>query len=340
MKGDMKHGEEGSDMNWKDKRVVVTGGGGFIGSHLTERLLREGAVLRALLHGDPRTHAGHLSQHLAPATGQCATLNLELLGGDLGDASFVRRAVDSAAYVFHLGAVTSVAYSYANPEETIRTNALGTLNVCEALRGTTCTRLIHTSTAGVYGNARDDAPMSEDHPVGGWNPYVAGKLAGDQIVQSYHVSYGIPLVTVRLFNVYGPRMGRYLIMPTIIEQLLRGPDLRVGDLSPTRTFTFVDDIVDGYLQAAAAEGVDGETIHFGSERVLTMAEVVDQIAQLLGVTPIIHQDPHRIRPAKSEIYRVRVNSEKARRLLAWTPAVELEEGLRRTIEWIRAQPVR
>jgi nucleoside-diphosphate-sugar epimerase len=237
--------------------------------------------------------------------------------------------------IFHLGAVTSVAWSYEHPEETVEANVLGTLNVCAAARALGVKRLVHTSTAGVYGDAAEGRPITEDHPVRGCNPYTAAKLGGDHIAETYHLSYGVPVATVRLFNVYGPRMGRYLIMPAIIEQLLRGPELRLGDLSPTRTFTYVDDIVDAYLAAARNPAAVGRVIHFGAERVISMRELVDLIAKLMDVNYQLVQDPARLRPQKSEIYRVVVDSSRARDLLGWTPQVDLEEGLRRTITWFR-----
>ena len=312
-------------MNWPEQIVAVTGGGGFVGSHIVERLLREGATVRAMTHGKP----GHLAE--------IAHERLTRHDGDLCDDAFVSEFVQGANVVFHLGAVTSVAYSYEHPEETVRTNVLGTLNVCKACHAHGVQRLVHTSTAGVYGNAEGDRPITEDHPVRGCNPYTAAKLGGDHIVETYHLSYDLPVVTVRLFNVFGPRMGRYLIMPTIIQQLLDGPTLKLGDLSPTRTFTYVDDIVDGYFRAAASPDALGNLVHFGAERVITMAELVDLIAELLGTEYELVQDESRIRPAKSEIFRVRVDSTRARELLSWTPTIGLEEGLRRTIDWMRAE---
>lgn len=313
-------------MDWNGVRVAVTGAGGFVGSHLTERLLSHGANVKGMTHGKP----GHLAG--------CAHPNLTLHDGDLCDADFVHQFIAGAEYVFHLGAVTSVAYSYDHPEETVHTNVLGTLNVCAAARAAGIRRMVHTSTAGVYGNAEGGLPITEDHPVHGCNPYTAAKLGGDHVAETYWLSYNLPVATVRLFNVFGPRMGRYLIMPTIIEQLLQGPELRLGDLTPTRTFTYVDDIVDGFLLAATRDEALGQVIHFGAERVISMGELADMIAEIMGVQYNLVQDPSRLRPEKSEIYRVVVDSSRARTQLGWSPDVGLEPGLRRTIEWFSGHP--
>lgn len=309
---------------WQGVQVAITGAGGFVGSHLAERLLAEGAVVRGMTHGKP----GHLAD--------CVHPNLTLHDGDLRDRDFVFGFIAGSEVVFHLGAVTSVAYSYEQPEETVTTNVLGTLHVCAAAREAGVRRLVHTSTAGVYGNAVDGKPITEEHPVHGCNPYTAAKLGGDHVAETYHLSYNLPVATVRLFNAFGPRMGRYLIMPSIIEQLLAGPQLKLGDLSPTRTFTYVDDIVDGFVLASQSDAALGKVIHFGAERVISMGELVEMIGGMMGVSYELVTDPTRMRPAKSEIYRVSVDSSRAHSLLGWAPRVGLEEGLRRTIAWIRA----
>lgn len=322
-------------MSWQDRPVVVTGAAGFIGSHLTERLFREGAAVTAMVHGDFRYRAGYLA-----GLSKKHPEALRLVGGDLRDADAVRRAIAGADTVFHLGAVTSVAYSYDHPGETIATNVEGTHNVCAAARAAGVRRLVHTSTAGVYGSARSDAPITEEHPVTACNPYTAGKLGGDHVAETYHLSYDLPVATVRLFNAYGPRMGRYLIIPQVMEQLMRGPIVRMGDPTPTRTFTYVTDIVEAYLAMGLREGLEGELVHFGSEESISMGALVERIGRVLGVVPEIVTDAAKLRPAKSEIFAVRVDSSKARRLLGWSPLVGLDEGLSRTLAWLEGMSAR
>lgn len=314
-------------MDWNGRLVAVTGAGGFIGSHLTERLLSLGAQVRAFAHGK---HAYLENAKKRAGDALCVT------DGDIRDEAAVRRLIDGADTVFHLAAVTSVAYSYEHPAETIEVNTLGTLRVCEACRAAGVRRLVHTSTAGAYGNAIADAPIGETHPVTACNPYTAGKIGGDFVAQTYHLSYDLPVATIRLFNVYGPRMGRYLIMPTVILQLLDGPDLRLGDLTPIRPFTYVDDIVAAYLAMAEADSAVGEVVHFGTEESVSMADLVNRIARLMKVEYRIVRDAARLRPPKSEIFRVRVDSAKARHMLNWRPVTPLDMGLETTIAWIRA----
>jgi len=315
-------------LEWTKRNVTVTGAAGFIGSHLTERLVAEGAIVTAFGHGFDRG-AGYLR-----AACDANPAQVKVTPGDLRDRDAVFAAVEGADTVFHLGAVTSVKYSYAHPEETIAVNTVGTLNVCAAAKAAGVRRLVHTSTAGVYGNAIGDEPITESHPVSGCNPYTAGKLGGDRVAETYHLSYDLPVATIRLFNTYGPRMGRYLIMPEIVEQLLAGDRLLVGDLTPIRPFVYVSDIVDAFLLMGSHDAGVGTVIHFGGTESIDMGELVERIAALMNRTPAIETDPARLRPGKSEIYRVRVDAGKARAMLGWKPRVSLDEGLRATIDWI------
>ena len=316
-------------MDWAGRNVLVTGAGGFIGSHLCERLLDKGAIVRGMVHGNMRGSIGYL----AGVPEQLAK-RLEICGGNVRDASFVREAAVGMDTVFHLAAITSVTYSYSNPDETIMTNVLGTLNVCNACRHEGIRRLVHTSSAGVYGSAHDDAPIREDHPLKSHNPYTASKLAADSVVESFHLSYDLPVAICRIFNIYGPRMGKFLVIPSIIMQLLRSTTLKLGDLSPSRNFTYVEDIVNAFLCMAEDEKVVGETVHFGSPGAITIGDLAHLIGDLMEKEIEIEQDPGRFRPTKSEIHHVVADSTKARELLGWEPQVEFEEGLRETIEWI------
>jgi len=238
--------------------------------------------------------------------------------------------------VFHLAAITSVVYSYSNPDETVITNVQGTLNVCNAARHENVRRLIHISSAGVYGTAEDGAPISETHPVRAYNPYTASKLAADNVAESFHLSYDLPVATCRIFNVYGPRINRFLVIPTIINQLLKGSELKMGDLSPTRNFTYVDDMVNGFIRTAEEDSTVGQIVNFGSSRAVTIRELMHLIAELMGCEVNAVVDPERFRPVRSEIPRVVADSSKAKKLLQWEPTISLEDGLRRTIEWIKA----
>jgi dTDP-glucose 4,6-dehydratase len=317
-------------MDWTGKHVLVTGAGGFIGSHLTESLLAKGARVRALVYSDREGRTSYLAtaQDQYPDT-------LQLCFGNIRDAGFVTAVTRGVDSVFHLAAITSVVYSYSNPDDTISTNVQGTLNVCNAARHEGIRRLVHTSSAGVYGSANDSAPINETHAVRAQNPYTASKLAADNIVESYHLSYDLPVTTIRIFNIYGPRVSRFLIVPTIINQLLQGADLTLGDLEPTRNFTYVDDIVAAFLRMAEADNVVGEVVNFGSPEAITIGQLAHLIAKLMEVEIDIKSDPGLLRPAKSEIQRVVADISKARDRLDWEPSISLEDGLLRTINWIR-----
>ena len=310
-------------MDWSNKTVAVTGAGGFIGSHLVERLLAEGAQVRGLVQGN----AGYLAGLEADG--------LKVVVGDLLDRGCLAGLMDGVDCVFHLGAITSVAYSYAHPVETVEVNVMGTVNVLEAARVAGVGRFVHTSTAGVYGSAEGGKPISESHPVSACNPYTAAKLGADNVVETYFRSYDFPVTTLRLFNTYGPRMGQYLILPTIVEQLMVGSQLRLGDLRPTRPFAYVDDVVEAYLRMGVTDGVLGEVVHVGAEEDISMLALVERVSSIMEQPYALVEDASRLRPENSEIFRVCVDSSKARRLLGWSPGVGLEAGLRSTVDWIK-----
>ncbi len=317
--------------DWKDRPVLVTGAGGFIGSHLTEALATQGARVRAIVHGNMRGTIGHLSR-----LPESLRDRVEVQEGNICDGAFVHQVMRHIDTAFHLAAITSVAYAYSNPEETILTNVAGTLNTCTAARAAKLRCLVHVSSAGVYASANEGEAITESHPVRAYNPYTASKLAADSVVESFYLSYDVPVTTCRIFNAFGPRISRFLVIPTIIMQLKEGGPLRLGDLKPLRNFTFVDDIVRAFMLMASEPSVIGEVVNFGSPRAISIGQLAQLIADLMGRELNVVSDAERLRPSKSEITRVVADSAKARRLLGWEPGVSLEDGLRQTIDWIVA----
>ena len=318
-------------MDWHGKEVLVTGAGGFIGSYLTERLLREGAHVRALVFSDREGRMGHLTAGLDEGHPG----KLLPCFGNIRDAAFIASVTRGVDTVFHLAASTSVVYSYWNPDDTIMTNVTGTLNVCTAARHEGCRRVVHTSSAGVYGTATGEEEISERHPLVAHNPYTASKLAADSVVESFHRSYDLPVATVRMFNVYGPRVSQFLVIPTIIMQLMETDTVKLGDITPTRNFTYVDDMVEAFIRTAEVDGVEGEVVNFGSQEAVTIGQLAEKIAAIMGKPLQIEHEVERLRPARSEIQRVVADISKARKLLGWEPKISLDEGLRRTIAWFQ-----
>jgi NAD dependent epimerase/dehydratase len=312
------------------RRVLVTGAGGFIGSRLCERLVETGATVRALVRYTSHGGAGWLDR--SPMRGE-----IEVRRGDLADANSVSDAVQGADVVLHLGALIAIPYSYLAPESYVRTNVVGTLNVLQAVRALGVQRLVNTSTSEVYGSARF-TPMTEDHPLTGQSPYSATKIAADKLAESYHRSFATPVVTLRPFNTYGPRQSARAVIPAIAVPALAGRTVRLGDDRPTRDFVFVDDTADAFLRAAVAAGIEGETIHFGGGRETAIGELPGLIGAAAGVDIQVEHDPARVRPAASEVERLCADASRANRLLGWTPRVPLEEGLRRTVDFIRDNP--
>ena len=313
--------------NWSKQRVLVTGAGGFIGSHLAERLAREGAAVRALVHYNAFGTWGWLDQ--SPLRGE-----MEIIAGDICDRDSVRQAMDGCATAFHLAALIAIPYSYRAPASYVRTNIEGTLNVLTAARELNVGRVVHTSTSEVYGTARY-VPIDEKHPLQGQSPYSASKIGADKIAEAYHLSFGVPVVTVRPFNTFGPRQSARAIIPTIITQCLAGQTVRLGNLHPTRDLNFVSNTVDGYLLAATHEAAVGQTINLGTGREISMGDLAQLIGRLMGQPVAVVADDQRVRPDNSEVMRLLADNALARRLLGWSPAVTLEDGLATTIEWMR-----
>ncbi len=317
-------------MNWNGKKVLVTGAGGFIASHLIERLASEGAAVRGFARYNSRNDLGMLKR-LAPEV----LSQVEIMQGDLRDTEAVRNAVRGADTVFHLGALIAIPYSYVNPREVFDVNINGTLNVLMAARDFGTRRVIHTSTSEVYGTAQY-VPIDEKHPLQGQSPYSASKSGADRIAESFYRSFETPVVTLRPFNTFGPGQSMRAVIPTIIVQALTRDEVKLGSLEPSRDFTFVKDTADGFMKVAEAEGVLGEEINLGNDNTIRIGDLAEKIFKIIGKTPKIVADPQRVRPGKSEVMKLWASNEKAKRMIGWEPRVSLDEGLKLTIEWISA----
>jgi len=307
---------------------LVTGAGGFIGSHLVERLLPLGAHVRCLVRYTSRGDIG-LLRFVPPAI----LRQVEWAYGDLRDADAVRRCAEGCHTIFHLGALISIPYSYVHPREVVETNVLGTLNVLEAARACAVEQLIHTSSSEVYGTARY-VPIDEGHPLQGQSPYSASKIGADRLAESYWRAFDVPVTTVRPFNTYGPRQSARAVIPTIVTQALTGKTVRLGNLQPTRDLTFVADTVTGMMAVAEAQGLVGQEINLGSGNEVSIADLVEKICAIVGHPVRVISEQRRKRPRLSEVERLLADTRKAQALLHWAPEVTLEEGLRQTVAWI------
>lgn len=311
--------------------ALVTGAGGFIGSHLVEALLESGHAVRAFVRYNGRSDPG-LLRMLPPATYR----GIEVVFGDLRDGDAVAAAMKTADVVYHLGALIGIPYSYVHPRETVDTNVQGTLNVLMAARERGV-RVVHTSTSEVYGTAQSD-PMSETHPLHGQSPYSASKIGADMLAESFHRTFGLPVVTVRPFNTYGPRQSARAVIMATIAQALTQEVVHLGDLRPTRDLVFVADTVRGFQRAGSAAAAVGHTINLATGREISVGDLAEKIIAIVGRPVRVTTESRRIRPAESEVWRLRGDNQKARTLLDWTPTVDLDEGLRRTVAWMRAHP--
>jgi NAD dependent epimerase/dehydratase len=310
------------------KAVLVTGAGGFIAGHLVERLLRDGARVRAFVHYNSRDAQGTLDW-LEPD----AVAGAEVVLGELRDVESVTDACAGIDVVMHLGAHVGIPYSYVNPRDFFEVNTLGTLNVAQAALRHDVELVVHTSTSEVYGSAQT-VPITEAHPLEPQSPYAASKVAADKLIDSWHRAYGLPATIVRPFNTYGPRQSARAIIPTIVSQALAGPIVRLGSLHPRRDLTYVDDTVAGFVAAAQAPAVAGRTIQLGTGHDVSIADLVEIVAELLGRALEVELDPARVRSDTSEVLRLVSSPQLARDLLGWEPEVPLRDGLARTIRWI------
>ena len=311
------------------KNVLVTGAGGFIGSHLVQRLVESGATVRAFVRYNSRNDRGMLE--LLPKE---VLSSVDVVFGDLRDPYAVRGACESVQIVFHLGALIAIPYSYLRPREVVETNVMGTLNVLMAAREARVQRIVHTSSSEVYGTAQY-TPIEENHPLQGQSPYAASKIGADKLAESFYCAFDLPVATIRPFNTYGPRQSARAVIPSIISQALTRDQIHLGDLEPLRDFTYVTDTVDGFIKMAQADTrVLGQEINLGTGTEISIGELAKTIFQLVGVAPQIVTEESRVRPDKSEVYRLCADNRKAREVMGWSPQISLTEGLRQTIDWI------
>jgi len=314
-------------MNWSGKKVLVTGAGGFIGSHLAERLVESGADVRAFVHYNALESRGWLSSSKYQDS-------IEIIAGDICDTDSVRNAVKGCDIVFHLAALIAIPYSYLAPESYVKTNVLGTLNIMRACMDYDVERFLNTSTSEVYGTAQF-VPITEEHPLQGQSPYSASKIGADKLVESFYLSFDLPAVIVRPFNTYGPRQSTRAVIPTIITQCLDGKDVKLGNLDARRDMNFVGNTVDGFLAAASSKDAIGKTMNFGSGFDVSIGELAEKIISLSGNNSKIICEKKRMRPEGSEVDRLQASHDLAKEVTGWTPALSLDEGLEVTIEWFR-----
>ena len=316
-------------MDWKGKRVLITGAGGFIGSHLTEALAEIGADVTAFVRYNSRNDWGMLegkAQHCPP--------NLRVISGDVTDSVFVRDAVKDKEIVFHLAALIGIPYSYAAPESYINTNVKGTLNVMQACLDADVEQVVHTSTSEVYGTAQY-TPIDEKHPLQGQSPYSASKIGADKIAESFHCSFDLPVVTMRPFNTFGPRQSTRAVIPTIITQALTSDTVKLGSLDPVRDLTFVADTVQGFIRLAESKKAIGKTINTGTGRGVSVGELAETIIKIANPNARITCEQERTRPQKSEVLKLVCDNTQARKVAGWNPKYSLEDGLAITIAWMK-----
>ncbi len=313
-------------------KILITGADGFIGSHLTEALVRQGYKVRAFVMYNSFNSWGWLDQCAADVKGQ-----FEVFAGDIRDPHGVKEAMKGCEAVLHLAALIAIPYSYHSPDTYVDTNIKGTLNVLQAARDLGVKRVVHTSTSEVYGTARF-VPITEEHPLQGQSPYSASKIGADQLAYSFYASFGLPVVIARPFNTYGPRQSARAVIPTIITQIASGQrQIKLGAVSPTRDFNYVKDTVAGFISALNSEQGLGEVVNFGSNFEISVGDTAQLIAEAMNVEIEIITDEARFRPENSEVERLWADNTKARRLFGWQPNYGEREGFKRglieTAEW-------
>ncbi len=319
-------------MSWEGKRVLVTGAGGFIGSHLTEELVRQGADVTAFLRYTSRGHDGLLRLLPPDMRGLIRTVH-----GDLRDFAAVRQACANQDVVFHLGALIAIPYSYQHPVEVVQTNVMGSLNVLMAAREFEPERVVMTSTSEVYGTAQI-VPIPETHPLQGQSPYSASKIGQDAIAESFHRAFGVRVATLRPFNTYGPRQSGRAVIPTMIGQALQRDRIELGSLTPTRDLTYVGDTARAFLAVGSHPDAIGKVLNAGHGKDISIGGLAEMVLKILGKDMPILSKSERIRPTKSEVLQLVCDASEITRLTGWTPQVTLEQGLSHVIDFMREHP--
>jgi NAD dependent epimerase/dehydratase len=315
-------------------RVLVTGAGGFIGSHVVEQAVQAGAAVRAYVHYNSRADWGHLEELDADVRAA-----VEVVPGEIQDPFSVQRAVADCDAVLHLAALIGIPYSYVAPQSYVETNVTGTLNVLEAARHHETARVVVTSTSETYGTARY-TPIDEAHPLQGQSPYSASKIGADKMAESYARSFGLPVATLRPFNTYGPRQSLRAVIPTIISQAVSGDVVRLGSRTPVRDFTFVEDTARAFLAVMTAPEAVGQVLNAGNGAGITIGELANLILEIVGSKAEVVVDERRVRPEASEVFTLLADASRIRELTGWAPQVSLRDGLERTAGWVEGNLAR
>ncbi|WP_017211321.1 NAD-dependent 4,6-dehydratase LegB [Clostridium beijerinckii] len=318
-------------MNLQGKKVLVTGAEGFIGSHLTERLVELGAKVTALVQYNSFNNWGWIDTF-----DKNMKESIEVVTGDIREYDGMKTIIKDQEVVFHLAALIAIPYSYLSPMAYVRTNIEGTTNVLEACREYDIEKIVHTSTSETYGTALY-VPIDEKHPMQGQSPYSASKIGADKIAESFYRSFNLPVATIRPFNTYGPRQSARAVIPTIISQILAGKtEIQLGSLTPTRDFNYVKDTAEAFVKIAESEKTVGEVINAGSNYEISIGDTVKKIIDIIGKDVKIVCDEERIRPEKSEVNRLWADNTKIKELTEWVPQYSIDDGLSETVEWIKS----
>jgi len=319
--------------NLAGKNVLVTGAGGFIGSHLTESLVKNGCNVKALVHYNAMSNIANLTYLEKDILSE-----IEIVFGDVQDGYFCDNLIEDIDIIFHLAALIGIPYSYVAPSSYVQTNIIGTVNLLNASLKNNIEHFLHTSTSEVYGSAIYK-PIDEKHPLQGQSPYSATKIGADKLVESYYRSFELNATVMRPFNTFGPRQSFRAVIPTIVMQAIKSSKIYIGSTTPKRDLTFVLDNVNAYLQAAGRTNLAGETIHFGTGKFYSVGEVIEIVSRILDKELEIIEDKARIRPEKSEVMELLCDNTKAKDLLGWTPQYDLEKGLREVINFFKKQGI-